>query len=296
MTPTGPFVQVSRLGNPLVNEVVIPASLKDAFNALAPENDASVTPAVNKVLNPELPYLLNADLRARRSRRPRARTCSRSSSPASTGLNRPARRRRPPSEVLRLNTSDPGHRGARTGSACSPVTTRASRTAVASPTTSSTSPSRRWPVRSRSTTTAPRPTSPSSRRSPPATGWTRTTSPSRTRSRTSRCRTRARRSGPCVEVPGPDRHGARPDHHGGGTAAAAPGRPRRPAPCAAGGTGPPAPPPAAGSRAGLASTGDRPVLGRPRASMGVAVLALAAGGTPPWPADVAWPARPDGPR
>ena len=32
----GDWVQVSRLGNPLVNEVVVPAGLKDAFNALPP--------------------------------------------------------------------------------------------------------------------------------------------------------------------------------------------------------------------------------------------------------------------
>src|SRR5262249_16057282 len=46
----GKYVQVSRLGNPLVNEVVIPVGLKDAFNALKPQNDASVTPAVKAVL------------------------------------------------------------------------------------------------------------------------------------------------------------------------------------------------------------------------------------------------------
>jgi hypothetical protein len=39
---TGPFRQVSRLGMPLVNEVVIPTGLKDAFNTLQPSQDASV--------------------------------------------------------------------------------------------------------------------------------------------------------------------------------------------------------------------------------------------------------------
>ncbi len=38
----GDRVQVSRLGNPLVNEVVVPARLKDAFNALSPDEDASI--------------------------------------------------------------------------------------------------------------------------------------------------------------------------------------------------------------------------------------------------------------
>jgi hypothetical protein len=36
---TGPYVQVSRLGMPLVNEVVIPLALKDAFNSLKPSQD-----------------------------------------------------------------------------------------------------------------------------------------------------------------------------------------------------------------------------------------------------------------
>jgi hypothetical protein len=38
----GRWVQVSRLGNPLVNEVVIPISLKDTFNTLRPDQDAGV--------------------------------------------------------------------------------------------------------------------------------------------------------------------------------------------------------------------------------------------------------------
>jgi len=38
---SGPFVQVSRLGMPLVNEVVIPLGLKDTFNTLEPSQDAA---------------------------------------------------------------------------------------------------------------------------------------------------------------------------------------------------------------------------------------------------------------
>jgi hypothetical protein len=38
----GRWVQVSRLGNPLVNEVVIPIELKDTFNTLRPDQDADV--------------------------------------------------------------------------------------------------------------------------------------------------------------------------------------------------------------------------------------------------------------
>ena len=36
---SGPYVQVSRLGNPLFNEVLIPISLKDAWNAQPPSGD-----------------------------------------------------------------------------------------------------------------------------------------------------------------------------------------------------------------------------------------------------------------
>jgi hypothetical protein len=42
----GSWVQVSRLGNPLVNEVVIPLKLKDAFNSLEPEDDADTLTGV----------------------------------------------------------------------------------------------------------------------------------------------------------------------------------------------------------------------------------------------------------
>ncbi len=35
----GPFVQVSRLGNPLVNEVIIPLGHKDQWNTLPPDDD-----------------------------------------------------------------------------------------------------------------------------------------------------------------------------------------------------------------------------------------------------------------
>ena len=52
---SGPWRQVSRLGNPLVNEVVIPLRLKDAFNALSPVDDAVAAPFV---LDPELARLM----------------------------------------------------------------------------------------------------------------------------------------------------------------------------------------------------------------------------------------------
>ncbi len=53
----GDWVQISRLGNPLVNEVVIPLGMKDAFNGLAPKDDAIAAPYV---LDPQLPKLLKA--------------------------------------------------------------------------------------------------------------------------------------------------------------------------------------------------------------------------------------------
>lgn len=53
----GEWVQISRLGNPLVNEVVIPLKLKDAFNGLSPKGDAVAAPFV---LDPQLPKLMKA--------------------------------------------------------------------------------------------------------------------------------------------------------------------------------------------------------------------------------------------
>lgn len=51
---TGDFTQVSRLGNPLINEVVIPLGLKDQFNATEPKDDAQYAASV---LDPEVPKL-----------------------------------------------------------------------------------------------------------------------------------------------------------------------------------------------------------------------------------------------
>ena len=59
-TPDNQFVQVSRLGNPLVNEVVIPLALKDAFNSISPDVDATIPAVVAKVEVPILPTLIQA--------------------------------------------------------------------------------------------------------------------------------------------------------------------------------------------------------------------------------------------
>lgn len=53
-------VQVSRLGNPLVNEVVLPLALKDTFNAIDPTVEATVDAAVEAVQFPILPPLIEA--------------------------------------------------------------------------------------------------------------------------------------------------------------------------------------------------------------------------------------------
>jgi hypothetical protein len=53
----GAWTQVSRLGMPLVNELVIGIPDKDHFNSSAPQNDAVFA---NYVTNPSLPALLNA--------------------------------------------------------------------------------------------------------------------------------------------------------------------------------------------------------------------------------------------
>jgi Domain of unknown function (DUF4331) len=54
---TGPFRQVSRLGNPLVNEVLIPLGRKDFWNTEAPGDDKQFT---SYVAHPELAGLLPA--------------------------------------------------------------------------------------------------------------------------------------------------------------------------------------------------------------------------------------------
>ncbi|MCU1677589.1 MAG: hypothetical protein JWM93_2347 [Frankiales bacterium] len=59
-TYSGPYRQVSRLGNPLVNEVVIPLKYKDAFNAISPAVDHTVAPVVAKVTDPIVPKLIEA--------------------------------------------------------------------------------------------------------------------------------------------------------------------------------------------------------------------------------------------
>jgi len=54
-TSTGAFVQVSRMGNPLFNELIVPIGQKDRWSGAIPANEA---PFIPFVLSPEVPKLL----------------------------------------------------------------------------------------------------------------------------------------------------------------------------------------------------------------------------------------------
>ena len=106
----GRFVQVSRLGNPLVNEVVIPLGLKDTFNSLEPRNDAAALSTepdadgvtIPLVQRPELAGLIEALYGIDTPPAPRNDLVS----IFLTGIedvNQPANVK--PAELLRLNTS-----------------------------------------------------------------------------------------------------------------------------------------------------------------------------------------------
>jgi hypothetical protein len=98
---SGDFVQVSRLGNPLVNEVVIDLARKDVFNSLEPTGDAA---ALDRVVDPELARLLNLVFGVSVPPAPRNDivTIFLTGIP---GLNQPPNVR--PSEMLRLNMGIP---------------------------------------------------------------------------------------------------------------------------------------------------------------------------------------------
>ncbi len=142
---TGDFVQVSRLGMPLVNEVVIPLALKDAFNNLKPEQDAGIYTAdtdvgnllQRSVLDPELQRLLKAlygvpnpgpnrlDLQAifltgLKTTKPFTINTAGGpvTLPAGTNVNQPSGVQ--PAEMLRLNTAAPFRPGVE-GSVCAPT-------------------------------------------------------------------------------------------------------------------------------------------------------------------------------
>lgn len=109
-TTSGSFVQVSRLGMPLTNEVVIPVGMKDRFSASKPVDDAQF---LTFVQNPELARLLNLIYKVGAPTTNRADLVSVFLTGV-TGLNQMPNGR--PSEMLRLNTDiGPSARPSRLG-------------------------------------------------------------------------------------------------------------------------------------------------------------------------------------
>lgn len=112
------YTQVSRLGNPLVNEVVVPAGLKDAFNSLPPAKDADIPAVVKRVTDPEVARLLESIYGIKAPETPRndlveifLTGIAKGNGPImadlnSQTLNKDAGKLRP-SEMLRLNMSIP---------------------------------------------------------------------------------------------------------------------------------------------------------------------------------------------
>ncbi|MEV7241061.1 DUF4331 domain-containing protein [Streptomyces sp. NPDC093248] len=95
----GYYSQVSRLGNPLVNEVVNPQKDKDRFNASQPAYDAQF---LKNVTNPELPKLIEGIYKIKAPAEPRNDLVD-VFLKGVKGLNQPPNVK--PSEQLRLNTS-----------------------------------------------------------------------------------------------------------------------------------------------------------------------------------------------
>ncbi|MGW2959558.1 DUF4331 domain-containing protein [Streptomyces sp. NPDC001220] len=96
----GYYAQVSRLGNPLVNEVVNPQKDKDKFNASQPKDDAQF---LKNVTNPELPKLIQAIYNIKAPSEPRNDLVD-VFLKGVKGLNQ-EQPYATPSEMLRLNTS-----------------------------------------------------------------------------------------------------------------------------------------------------------------------------------------------
>ncbi|MCY1138149.1 DUF4331 domain-containing protein [Actinoplanes sp. Pm04-4] len=117
----GDRVQVSRLGNPLVNEVVVPAGLKDAFNSISPDKDAGIPAVVKRVTDPELPKLIEKIYNVKAPATPRndlveiflTGITTKAGGPIKADLNSQLNNmdvdasRFRPSEMLRLNLSVP---------------------------------------------------------------------------------------------------------------------------------------------------------------------------------------------
>lgn len=101
-TTSGPYVEVSRLGMPLVNELVIGLKDKDDWNRSVPANDAQF---LNYVTNPSVPALIEALFgTAAPTLIPRTDLVA-TFLTGITGINQPPHV--VPAEELRLNTSTP---------------------------------------------------------------------------------------------------------------------------------------------------------------------------------------------
>jgi hypothetical protein len=99
----GPWVQVSRLGMPLVNEVVIGLKDKDKFNGSRPKDDAQFADYVTNPTLPALIEILFGDAGAKAPTKFPRLDLVVAFLTGIPGLNQPAHVR--PSEMLRLNTS-----------------------------------------------------------------------------------------------------------------------------------------------------------------------------------------------
>ena len=101
VTPSGLFTQASRLGSPLVNELVIGLKDKDLFNANEPKDDARFA---DYVTHPTLPVLINALFGVAPPPTPR-NDLVQVFLTGVPGLNQPSNV--VASEMLRLNTTTP---------------------------------------------------------------------------------------------------------------------------------------------------------------------------------------------
>lgn len=112
----GGSTQVSRVGNPLVDEVILPAGLRDTFHASAPDRDAGNPEFVARFDDPEMPRLLESAYRIPAPATPRADLAALFLTGLTTGPGAPTSQRANPdadpaafrpSEQLRLNLSTP---------------------------------------------------------------------------------------------------------------------------------------------------------------------------------------------
>lgn len=118
---SGNWVQVSRLGQPLVNEVVMPKGLKDAFNSISPDKDATIPAVVQRVTEPEVPKLVESIYKVPAPATPRndlveiflTGITTKANGPIKADLNSQLNnadvdpKKFQPSEMLRLNLSVP---------------------------------------------------------------------------------------------------------------------------------------------------------------------------------------------